>query len=64
MAITSLADEMVEQWLELPMPEPYMYPDLASALASWIAGGCEATLDELATSIWKDANHLGLQKVI
>ncbi|MGH1462798.1 MAG: MJ1255/VC2487 family glycosyltransferase [Neptuniibacter sp.] len=54
-AVHSLTDERVQQWLELPIPEPFQYPDLASELAEWIATGCNSSLDTLSDSIWQDS---------
>lgn len=62
-AVSSLADQAVEQWLASPVPESYIYPDLASALAGWIAAGCEASLNDLAASIWNEVNYPHCKKV-
>jgi hypothetical protein len=29
------------------------YPNVAKALAAWIAGGCRETEQELAAALWK-----------
>lgn len=55
LVIENLNDELVEQWLDLPIPDAQLYPDLATELAGWIASGCEAPLDALAKKIWGDS---------
>jgi uncharacterized protein (TIGR00661 family) len=56
LVIHSLDDELVQDWLQMPIPNAQCYPDLASALAQWIAGGCEASIEELAASVWESAD--------
>ncbi|MGI1672116.1 MAG: hypothetical protein K6L74_17560 [Neptuniibacter sp.] len=64
LAISSLKDGAVEHWLELPVPEPYMYPDLATSLAGWIASGCQASLEDLARSVWQGIDQSELKRAV
>ncbi|MEM5537871.1 MJ1255/VC2487 family glycosyltransferase [Neptuniibacter pectenicola] len=50
--IHDLYSERVAQWLALPMPEPQLFPDLATVLAEWIAAGCNRTVQSVVDDAW------------
>ncbi len=47
-------------WLELPMPEPQEFPDLATALAQWIAAGCHQPIETIVDDIWKSSTFTAI----
>lgn len=49
-----LTPQQFYDWADQPSPEPVTYPDVASALARWIAEGCEQTPEQLAQQLWQD----------
>jgi len=53
--IDSLQSERLAQWLALPMPEPKVFPDLATILAEWIAAGCNRTVQSVVDDAWNSS---------
>ncbi|WP_067869278.1 MJ1255/VC2487 family glycosyltransferase [Neptuniibacter marinus] len=53
--IDSLQSERLVQWLALPMPEPKVFPDLATILAEWIAAGCNRTVQSVVDDAWNSS---------
>ncbi len=52
--IDSLQPAPIENWLRNTPPAVTVnYPNVAKALAAWIAGGCRETEQELAAALWK-----------
>ncbi len=54
--VDSLDRDTLGQWLELPMPQRVAYPDVAAAVAGWIAAGRPVALDELASDLWRSTD--------
>lgn len=52
-----LTPEQFYRWAEQPSPEPITYPDVATALAKWIAGGCDRTPEQLAQQLWSETDE-------
>lgn len=50
-----LTGQQITQWLDSPAPRAIGYPDVAAALAQWIAGGRRQSLAELSKSLWQAA---------
>ncbi len=51
--IQTLNKAMLEKWLALPSHKPAMYPNVAKALANWIASGQDQSVAELAEQLWQ-----------
>jgi uncharacterized protein (TIGR00661 family) len=52
--IDSLQSDVVKNWLHHTPPAVTVnYPNVAKALAAWIAGGCRESEQELAAALWK-----------
>ncbi|MGB6188085.1 MAG: MJ1255/VC2487 family glycosyltransferase [Aeromonas molluscorum] len=51
----SLDANAVRNWLDAPQPGPILYPDVATALALWLAQGAEETLASLSRRLWAKA---------
>lgn len=47
-----LESAVIAQWLTQPEPEAIVFPDVASALATWIAGGCVTPIEDSVSSLW------------
>lgn len=45
--------EAVAAWLVKPGPEARVFPDTATALASWVAAGCVESLEQVVQDIWR-----------
>jgi uncharacterized protein (TIGR00661 family) len=54
--VDDLASPSVADWLEMPMPEPQVFPDLAATLAEWIAGGCQKPVQAVVDHAWKQSS--------
>lgn len=48
----SLDQRVLGKWLQLPSHPRIQYPDVAAALAQWIAEGCRQTLPQLSERLW------------
>jgi len=49
----TLDEPTMRQWLAKPgMRQSTHFGDVAAALAQWLAGGCQASIDSLAHSLW------------
>ncbi|OCG06616.1 hypothetical protein A9G13_10145 [Gilliamella sp. wkB178] len=42
----------LKYWLDLPSPEPVIYPDVATELANWIVSGQKESLLSLSERLW------------
>lgn len=51
----SLDANAVRNWLDAPSPGQIVYPDVATALALWLAEGAEETLANLSRRLWAKA---------
>jgi uncharacterized protein (TIGR00661 family) len=51
--MSELALEPVEAWLAQSSPSPSPWPDVATALAQWIASGRQQSLDALGCELWQ-----------
>jgi uncharacterized protein (TIGR00661 family) len=51
--MSELALEPVEAWLAQSSPSPSPWPDVATALAQWIASGRQQSLDALGRELWQ-----------
>lgn len=51
--MTSLDPGTVRQWLDHPGIGHIRYPDVAAALASWLAQGAQEPVDALARRLWR-----------
>jgi len=49
-----LSPEIIADWLEKPSPNAVCWPDVAGAIASWLAAGRPCSVTELAQSIWQE----------
>ncbi|NQD36524.1 glycosyl transferase [Permianibacter sp. IMCC34836] len=56
--MTRLDPAEVAALLAAPMPAPVAYPDVAAALARWIAAGRAAPLAQLAEQLWQQTRGL------
>ncbi|HAD10497.1 MAG TPA: glycosyltransferase [Porticoccaceae bacterium] len=52
-ALTSLDDKAFGRWLREAEAKKVRYPDVASAVAKWIATGRFGNIDHLAASLWR-----------
>ncbi|USD64939.1 MJ1255/VC2487 family glycosyltransferase [Vibrio sp. SCSIO 43136] len=52
MGMTELDPSIVRHWLQEPQAEPTHYPDVAQALADWIASGNWDSQQQLWDSLW------------
>ncbi len=52
--IASLDQRTLGKWLAKPCYRQIEYPDVAKALAAWIAAGRKQSLESLATELWQD----------
>jgi uncharacterized protein (TIGR00661 family) len=51
--LDELKPQQIRAWLKADnRPVQLVYPDVASALAQWIAGGCKQSEAELASGLW------------
>ncbi|HEY7883404.1 MAG TPA: glycosyltransferase family protein, partial [Cellvibrionaceae bacterium] len=46
----------ITQWLLEPRREAIAYPDVAAALARWIATGCDQPLEALSLALWQQVD--------
>ncbi len=54
--VERLDRESVEPWLlQRPAPPALGFPDVAGALASWLASGAQSDLGSLQRSLWRDS---------
>ena len=44
---------LLQSWLDTPEPEKTHFPEVAPAVARWLAGGCLAPVQALADTIWQ-----------
>jgi uncharacterized protein (TIGR00661 family) len=52
--LDELDPQQIRQWLKADIkPIQLAYPDVAAALAQWVAGGCTQTEQELAAQLWQ-----------
>ncbi|WP_416191692.1 glycosyltransferase family protein [Neisseria sp. CCUG12390] len=42
----------LRDWLQRPNPAPVRFPDTASAVADWLAGGCAEPVDKMVENVW------------
>lgn len=56
--MTRLDAEAVAALLADPMPTPVHYPDVAAALAQWLAAGCTTALATLSQQLWQQTRGL------
>ncbi len=50
--IEGLNQEILASWLDAPLPEAVVYPNVAEYLADWVASGCKESPELLARSMW------------
>lgn len=56
--MSKLDPQAVAMLLADPMPTPVQYPDVAAALATWLASGREITLTQLSALLWQQTQGL------
>ena len=56
--MTRLEPEAVAMLLADPMPAPVQYPDVAAALAAWLASGRATALSALSSQLWQQTQGL------
>ena len=56
--MTRLDPQAVEQLLADPLPAPVQYPDVAAALAGWLASGRRSPLTQLSQQLWQQTQGL------
>ncbi len=52
-----LSPDIIDSWLDTPMPEPMRYPDVVRHLADWIGRGDRQRLDELVERTWDEVGR-------
>lgn len=53
-----LTPSQVAAWLQRPSPAAIHYPDVAAALAAWIASGCAQDLPQLSRDLWQQVEGM------
>jgi uncharacterized protein (TIGR00661 family) len=55
--VPALSPEPLKNWLAQPSGTPSPWPNVASALAQWIASGRQQSLDALGRELWQQCPH-------
>ncbi|WP_261844585.1 MJ1255/VC2487 family glycosyltransferase [Aliamphritea ceti] len=55
-----LTVEGFQAWLSKPAPQAIKYPDVATALAEWIAGNCQTPVESLCKQLWSEMEQTDL----
>src|SRR5690606_8032184 len=57
-AVSTIRVSDINQWLLEPARQPIVYPDVAAALAGWIASNCDQSLETLSRSLWQQVDGI------
>ena len=49
----SFDEDVVRRWLAQPTPAPLIFPDVAQAVAAWLAAGCSEPVLQLVARVWQ-----------
>ena len=50
----AFSEDIFNTWLDKPAPAAQKYPDVAGALARWIADNCQTPIASLSEQLWSE----------